>query len=297
MDRLDAMTVLLAVVEHGSLSAASRNLHVPLATVSRKVSDLEAHLRAALIIRTNRKIGLTDAGRAYVEAAREILTRVEEAEKTAAGEYSTPRGELNLTAPIVFGRLHLLPIVVDFLKTYPEITINLTLGDRIANLLEDPIDVALRIGNLPDSNLLATRLGAIRRVVYASKDYLKVRGEPKHPRDLVEHDSIIFQGLTSARSWTFVEGKREIAAPVRPRLSVNTAEAAVDAAVAGLGVTRVLSYQAARAVADGHLVELLADFEQPPSPVHLVYLPSGLIPLKLRAFLDFATPRLRAVLR
>jgi DNA-binding transcriptional LysR family regulator len=297
MDRLDAMNVLLAVVEQGSLSAASRHLRLPLATVSRKVSELEAHLKAGLIVRTNRRIALTEAGRAYVDAAKEILSRVEEAEKTAAGEYTTPKGDLTLTAPIVFGRLHLLPVIVDFLKAYPDINVHLMLGDRIANLLEDPIDVALRIGELPDSNLIATRLGTIRRVVYASPDYLRQRGEPKHPNELFAHDCITFEGLTLATSWTFLEGKRELAAPVRTRLAVNTAEAAVDAAIAGLGVTRVLSYQAAKAVADGSLVELLRDFEKPPSPVHLVYLPQGLPPLKFRAFLDFATPRLRAALK
>lgn len=172
MDRLDAMTVLLAVVEQGSLSAASRHLRSPLATVSRKVSELEAHLNAQLLQRSNRKVMLTEAGRSYVEAAREILDRVEEAERTAAGEYSAPKGELTMTAPIVFGRLHVLPVVVDFLKAYPDINLRLMLGDRLSNLVEDHIDVALRIGNLPDSNLIATRLGAIRRTVYASPDYL-----------------------------------------------------------------------------------------------------------------------------
>jgi DNA-binding transcriptional LysR family regulator len=297
MDRLDAMTVLLAVVEQGSLSAAARHLRSPLATVSRKVSDLEAHLSARLLTRTNRRISLTAAGRAYVEAAREILARVEEAERAASGEYSVPKGELTMTAPIVFGRLHVLSVVVDFLKAYPEIDLRLMLGDRLVNLVDDHIDVALRIGNLSDSNLVAIRLGAIRRTVYASPAYLARHAPPAHPRDLAAHDCITFEGITSARSWTFLDGKREIAAPVRSRLSVNTAEAAVDAAAAGLGITRVLSYQAARAVGEGLLVPLLEAFEQPASPVHLVYLPQGLTPLKLRAFLDFAAPRLRAALR
>ena len=297
MDRLDAMTVLLAVVEQGSLSAASRHLHLPLATVSRKVSDLEAHLNARLLQRTNRKVALTEAGRSYVEAAREILGRVEEAERAAAGEYSAPKGELTMTAPIVFGRLHVLPVVVDFLKVYPEINLRLMLGDRVSNLVEDHIDLALRIGNLPDSNLIATRLGAIRRTVYASPDYLARHTVPKHPRDLSAHDSITFEGMASTRSWTFIDGKHDLLVPIRSRLAVNTAEAAVDAAVAGLGITRVLSYQAARAEKTGRLVPLLADFEPPPAPVHLVYPSQGLVPLKLRALMDFATPRLRATLK
>ncbi|EJB03577.1 DNA-binding transcriptional LysR family regulator [Rhizobium sp. BK619] len=296
MDRLDAMTVLLAVVEQGSLSAASRHLRSPLATVSRKVSELEAHLNAQLLQRSNRKITLTEAGRSYVEAAREILDRVEEAERTAAGEYSVPKGALTMTAPIVFGRLHVLPVVVDFLKAYPDINLRLMLGDRLSNLVEDHIDVALRIGNLPDSNLIATRLGAIRRTVYASPDYLARQVTPRHPGDLVAHDCITFDSMASTLSWTFAEGKRDLTVPIRSRLAVNTAEAAVDAAVAGLGITRVLSYQAARAETAGLLAPLLADFEPPPAPVHLVYPAQGLVPLKLRALIDFATPRLRATL-
>ncbi|MBX4891863.1 LysR family transcriptional regulator [Rhizobium bangladeshense] len=297
MDRLEAMTVLLTVVEQGSLSAASRHLRSPLATVSRKVSELEAHLGARLLQRTNRKIALTEAGRSYVEAAREILDRVEEAERTAAGEYSAPKGDLTMTAPIVFGRLHVLPVVVDFLKAYPEINLRLMMGDRLANLVEDHIDLALRIGNLADSNLIATRLGAIRRTVYASPAYVARHAEIRHPSDLSAHDCITFEGMASTRSWTFVEGKRELVVAIRSRLAVNTAEAAVDAAVAGLGITRVLSYQAAQAEAAGLLVPLLADFEPQPAPVHLVYPSQGLVPLKLRALIDFTTPRLRATLR
>ncbi|WP_064711077.1 LysR family transcriptional regulator [Rhizobium bangladeshense] len=297
MDRLEAMTVLLTVVEQGSLSAASRHLRSPLATVSRKVSELEAHLGARLLQRTNRKIALTEAGRSYIEAAREILNRVEEAERTAAGEYSAPKGELTMTAPIVFGRLHVLPVVVDFLKAYPEINLRLMLGHRLANLVEDHIDLALRIGNLADSNLIATRLGAIRRTVYASPDYVARHAAIRDPSNLSAHDCITFEGMASTRSWTFVEGKRELVVAIRSRLAVNTAEAAVDAAVAGLGITRVLSYQAAQAEAAGLLVPLLADFEPQPAPVHLVYPSQGLVPLKLRALIDFTTPRLRATLR
>jgi DNA-binding transcriptional LysR family regulator len=297
MDRLDAMSVLLAVVEHGSLSAASRHLRSPLATVSRKISELEAHLDAQLMTRSNRKIALTEAGRSYVEAAREILERVEEAERAATGEYSAPKGDLTMTAPIVFGRLHVLPVVLEFLKAYPDINIRLILGDRVFNMVEDQIDVALRIGNLPDSNLIASRLGSIRRIVYASPDYLARRGEPRHPRDLIMHDCVTFEGLATAQSWMFADGRKTLSAPIRSRLAVNTAEAAVDAAVAGLGITRVISYQAASAVTEGRLVPLLEPFEQPAPPVNLVHVPQGQIPLKLRAFLDFATPRLRMVPR
>ncbi|WP_104667406.1 LysR family transcriptional regulator [Ensifer adhaerens] len=297
MDRLDAMGVLLAVIENGSLSAASRHLKVPLATISRKVSELEAHLGAQLVTRTNRKILLTEAGRAYVEAAKEILARVEEAERVAAGEYSTIKGDLTVSAPIVFGRLHVLPVVVDFLKAHPEVDMRLALGDRFANLVDDHIDVALRIGNLPDSNLVATKIGTVRRVVYASPDYVARHGVLGHPSELADHDCITFENVTAAHVWRFLDDGRELAAPIRSRLVVNTAESAVDAAISGLGLTRVLSYQVARPVADGLLVPLLEAFEHPALPVQLVYLPQGLVPMKLRAFVDFAVPRLRAVLR
>ncbi len=294
MDRLDAMNVLLAAVETGSLSAASRHLRMPLATVSRKVADLEAHLNTRLLIRSSRQISLTDAGRAYVEASRAILQQVEEAERVATGEYVAPRGELTVTAPVVFGRLHVLPVVVEFLKAYPEINLRLSLSDRQVDLVEDHIDVAIRIGNLPDSNLVATTVGTIRRATYASPDYLARHGTPMRPEDLAGHDCITFEGFTSPRLWTFMRGRRQVTVPVRSRLSVTTAEAATDAAVASLGITRLLSYQAARAIAARELQILLEAFEPAPWPVSAIYIAQGPVPRKLRAFLDFAVPRLRA---
>jgi DNA-binding transcriptional LysR family regulator len=297
MDRLDAMAVLLSVVENGSLSAASRALHSPLPTVSRKISELEAQLGVQLLVRTSRKALITEAGENYVIAAREILGRVEEAERRASGEYVSPRGDLTITAPIVFGRLHVLPIITEFLKVFPDINIRLVMSDRSVSLADEHIDVALRISVLSENNLIATRLGTIRTCVYANPDYLRRHGQPLHPRDLENHRCIAFEGVLSNRFWTFKDTGSEITVPVWPRLSVNTAEAAVDAAADGLGVTRVMSYQAKRAVEAGLLVPLLEDFELDASPVHLVYLSQGLMPLKLRTFLDFAAPRLRAVLQ
>jgi DNA-binding transcriptional LysR family regulator len=292
MDRLEAMSILVAAVEAGSLSAAARRLGTPLATVSRKVSELEAHLRTRLLNRTGRRLTLTDAGQSYVAACRRILEEVDEAERAASGEFSTPRGELIVTAPIVFGRLHVLPVVLDFLRAYPDIAIRLSLADRVINLLEEHVDVALRIGALPDSSLTATRVGAIRRVVCASPVYLAARGAPATPQELAAHDCVAFEGLSGA-TWSFTQGKTETTVAIRPRLTVNTAEAAVDAAVAGVGLTRVLSYQAAPARRAGTLALALVDFEPEPWPVHLVYAGGRLSPLKLRAFLDFAAPRLR----
>jgi DNA-binding transcriptional LysR family regulator len=294
MDRLDAMVTLLAAVEGGSLSAASRKLGMPLPTVSRKVSELEAHLRTRLVNRTTRSLTLTDAGRSYIVACRRILEDLEQAERAAAGEYTAPRGDLIITAPIVFGRLHVLPIVTDFLKAYPDINVRLALADRVVNLLEDDIDLAVRIGELPDSNLVATRVGSIGPVVCASKTYFKRRGVPKTPDDLAAHDCVTSDGLASPAAWTFSVGGANVAVNVRSRLVVNTAEAAIDAAVASVGITRVLSYQVEATLRAGKIALALRDFEPAPWPVSLVYMGQGLLPLKVRAFLDYAAPRLKS---
>jgi DNA-binding transcriptional LysR family regulator len=294
MDRLAAMTTLLAAVEGGSLSAASRKLGMPLPTVSRKISELEAHLRTRLIHRTSRRLSLTDAGQAYVAASKRILEDVGEAERAAAGEYSAPRGDLAMTAPIVFGRLHVLPIAIAFLKAYPDINIRIALGDRVVDLQEEHVDLAVRIGELPDSSLVATRVGTVSRVVCGSPGYFETRALPKNPADLRGHDCISFEGMTSPDRWTFASGKSQVSVPVRSRLIVNTAEAAIDAAIAGVGVTRVLSYQAEAALRTGALRRVLRRFEPAPMPVSLVHAGQGLLPLKLRAFIDFAAPRLKA---
>jgi len=294
MDRFEAMRVLVAAVDAGSLSAAGRRLGMPLATVSRKVSELEAKLKARLLNRSGRKLTLTDAGELYVAACRRILDDVQEAERSASGEYRVPRGDLYITAPIVFGRLHVVPVAAEFLKAHPEIDIRLALSDRVATLLDERLDLAVRIGALPDSSLVAVRVGAIRQVVCASPAYFAARGAPKRPDDLQHHDCITFESLSSPQAWTFIDGKRHAAMPVHSRLTVNTAEAAIEAALCGLGVTRVLSYQIADAVASGKLATALEAFEPAPWPVSLVHAGQRLIPQKLRAFLDFATPRLRA---
>lgn len=293
MDRFDAMTVLLAAVEAGSLSAGGRRLGMPLATVSRKVSELEAHLKARLLNRSTRRLELTDAGRDYVEACKRILDEVGEAERAAAGEYRLPQGELVITAPVVFGRLHVLPIVTEFLLAYPEVTVRLLLGDRVSHLLEEHLDLAVRIGTLPDSGFTATAVGSLRRVVCASPAYLALRGEPRSPAELSAHHCITFDAVEAADRWAFRVGAQTLAVPIRSRLIVNTAEAAVDAAKAGLGVTRLLSYQIDAARRAGELAVVLAAFEPEPIPVSLVFNAQQRITQKLRAFLDFAAPRLR----
>jgi DNA-binding transcriptional LysR family regulator len=296
MDRLDAMSIFVAAVDAGSFSAASRKLGVPLPTVSRKVSELESHLKTRLLVRSTRKLSLTDAGVTYLGACKRILDDVGNAERTAAGEYAAPRGELVLTAPIVFGRLHVLPIVCDFLARFPEINVRLVLSDKNIPLVDDQVDVAVRIGALPDSSLVATRVGSVTHVVCASPEFLAAHGTPRTPEDLMRIPCVTFDAVASGAAWTFASPAQARGVDVRVRLAVNTAEAAIDAAIAGVGIVRVLSYQAARAVERGELRLVLRKFEPDPLPVNLLHTGQGHLPLKLRSFVDFAAPRLRKVL-
>ena len=296
MDRLEAMSLVLAVAETGSLAGAARHLTTPVATASRKISDLEAHLHAKLFDRSGRKLAPTDAGGTYVAAAKRILADVGEAERAASGEYTAPTGELIVTAPISLGRLHLLPIVAEFLRDYPDIDIRLVLEDRVISLPEDHVDVALRIGVLPDSRLIALRLGTIRRVICASPAYLASRGTPLTPTDLVGHDCITYERFPTGDMWPFVQDESDIAIAVRSRLVVSNVEAACDAARAGVGLTWAFSYHVAAAVEAGTLTTVLDDYQPAALPVSLLYGAGRFLPIKLRAFLDFAAPRLRASL-
>jgi DNA-binding transcriptional LysR family regulator len=291
MDRLESMSVFVAVVAAGSFSAASRQLRMPLPTVSRKVAEIESHLNAKLLVRSTRKLVLTEAGQAYVEDCRRILEAVTEAERGASGQYNAPQGELSITAPIVFGRLHVVPVVTEFLRAYARVDARLLLIDRPLNLIEDRLDLAVRVGPLPDSRLVGSKVGQIRRVVCASPGYLEERGTPKTPQDLLKHACVTFAGLADAGSWTFRDHET---VRVRSRLITSTAEAAIDATLAGIGVTCALSYQIAESVKAGRLVVVLRKFEPAPLPVSLLYVHESRITAKLRAFVDFAAPLLRA---
>jgi DNA-binding transcriptional LysR family regulator len=285
------MSVFVAVVAAGSFSAASRQLRMPLPTVSRKVAEIESHLNAKLLVRSTRKLVLTEAGQAYVEDCKRILEAVTEAERGASGQYNAPQGELSITAPIVFGRLHVVPVVTEFLRAYARVDARLLLIDRPLNLIEDRLDLAVRVGSLPDSRLVASKVGQIRRVVCASPSYLEERGTPKTPQDLLKHECVTFAGLADAGSWTFRDHE---AVRVRSRLTTSTAEAAIDATLAGIGLTCTLSYQITESVKAGRLVVVLRKFEPAPLPVSLLYVHESRITAKLRAFVDFAAPRLRA---
>jgi DNA-binding transcriptional LysR family regulator len=299
MDRFEAMNILVTIAETGSFTAAGKRLGVPLPTVSRKLAELEEHLGARLFARSTRRLDLTAAGADYLAACKRILEDIDEAERKASGEYVTPKGDLVLAAPVVFGRLHVVPIVAAFLASYPDIDIRLVQSDRNAQLLDDHIDLAMRIDALPDSSLIAVQVGSVRQVVCASPEYLAAHGTPSKPADLSQHSCITFDALGSSTSWRFESntGRGVDVAPVRSRFWVNTAEAALDAAMAGAGVTRVLSYQAAKPVEEGKLRLVLESFEPSPVPVSLIHTAQGMLPLKTRSFIDFAVPRLRAILR
>jgi DNA-binding transcriptional LysR family regulator len=293
MDRFEAMSILLAAVDAGSLSAAGRRLGMPLATVSRKVTDLERHLKTRLLLRGGHRLELTDAGRSYVAACRRIVEDVADAERAAAGEYRAPTGELVISAPLVFGRMHVVPVVSAFLKAYPDIHIRMQLTDRVANLVDEHIDMAVRIGVLPDSSLIATRVGLAPLAVFASPNYFATRGTPRRPEDLRQHDCIAFDTLSLADRWTFQDDGSPVAVEIRPRLRANTAEAVIEAALDGLGIARTMYYPICQALAAGKLRTVLREYEPPPVPISLVYPSQRLLPLKLRAFIDYAAPRLR----
>ena len=297
MDRLEAMTLLVAVAEAGSISAASRKLRAPVATVSRKISELEKHLNARLLMRSTRNVTLTEAGQSFLAASRRILADLDGAERDAASATKTLRGELVVSAPIALGRIYLLPVVTDFLKDHPNIDVRMMLADRRLNMIEDHIDIGLRVGDLNDFSLVAKKVGAVRRVVCASPSYLARRGTPKTPEDLKDHDCITFENTLSAQSWTFKIGKTEKSFPIHSRLVVSTAEAATDAAVSGLGLTRMLDYQIDRHRRAGSLKLVLETFRSRPKPVHLIYEAGRHLPLKIRTFLDFAAPRLKKAMQ
>ena len=296
MDRLESMSIVLAVAEAGSLSAAARRLNTPVATASRKISELEAHLHTKLFDRTARKLALTLAGSSYVAASKRILADLTEAERAASGEYSAPTGELIITGPVNLGRLLLVPILAEFLRVYPKIDARLVLIDRIVSLPEDHVDVALRVGVLPDSRLIASRVGSVRRVTCASPAYLAARGTPSTPDDLVGHDCISYEGVLAGNAWRFARDKTDVTAWVRPRLFVSHVEAACDAALAGIGIARVFYHHVAASIEAGTLVTVLADFETKPPPVNLFYPAGRFLPIKVRAFLDFAASRPKAQL-
>jgi DNA-binding transcriptional LysR family regulator len=286
MDRLDAMQAFVAVADLQGFAPAARKLGLSPSAVTRLIAALEQRLGARLLQRTTRQVALTDVGTRYLERVRRIISDVEEAEGAAEGERTLPSGRLVVSAPVGFGRLHVSPVMSAYLKRYPEVSAELLLSDQIINLVEDGVDLAVRIGHLADSTLVARHVGEMRRIVVASPAYLKARGEPKTPTAVAAHDMIQFGALTASPDWRFVEDGREVRVACAPRFATNSADAAIQYAEADGGLTRVLFYQAADALKAGRLNIVLAKFEQKPLPIHLVYPTSRLLSAKVRAFID-----------
>lgn len=296
MDRLHELEVFVAVADTGSFAKAGARLRLSPPAVTRAISALEDRLGTRVFNRTTRRVTITDIGRRFLESAQRILTDLDTAEKEAIGETAVPQGHLTITASVTFGRSALTPVVCAFLNQHPRITVSVLLLDRVANLVEEGIDLAVRIGALPDSSLIVKRVGAVRRILVASPDYLARRGIPQTPADLRLHSIIAFTGLMPNREWRFVDGKSGKSISLTPRFEINDAVASIAAAEAGDGITMALSYMVADKIRDRRLVPVLEAYSPPSVPVHLVYPQSRLISPKLRAFVDFAAPRLREAL-
>ncbi|OZI34771.1 LysR family transcriptional regulator [Bordetella genomosp. 10] len=294
MDLMQAMKTYVAVVESGGFTPAARKLDVSLSVVSRVVTELETHLGVRLLTRTTRVVRPTDTGAAYFENCKRILGEIEDAELAAAGAHATPRGQLAVTAPVLFGARHVTPIVVEYLRRYPEVDVNCLLLDRNVNLIEEGMDVGVRIGELPDSTLRAIPVGRVRRVVCAAPSYLEAHGLPRTPDDLARHTLIQVTGISTLPEWRFAHQGAPLPYRYAPRFATTTNDSAIAAATAGLGLARVLSYQITGELRDGKLRVLLADYEPPAAPIHLIHREGRHALRKVRAFLDLAVDRLRA---
>ena len=293
MDKLRAMETFVRIVDGGSLTAAAETLPASLPAVVRLLAALEAELDARLLNRTTRRIALTDEGREYYERCKRVLAEVDEAEAALSARRATPKGRLRVTAPVMFGRMHVAPVVRDFLAKHGAVQMELFLVDRVVDLLEEGVDAAVRIGRLPDSSLVAIRVGQTRRVVCASPAYLKRAGTPHSPSDLARHRCFSFGSLGPGHSWELSAEKGTTRAPVTPVLATNQIDVALDACLAGVGVGQFFCYQAQASLHRGELRRLLIEFEPAPTPIQVVYPHARLLSSNLRAFVDWAVPRLR----
>lgn len=294
MDRLQAMATFVAVVDGGSFASAARTLNLSPPVVTRAVAELEERLQLRLLTRTTRVVRVTEAGARYAEDCRRILAEIEEAESAAAGAHGAPRGTLTITAPVLFGQMYVTPVLVRYLQTYPEVDAQCLFLDRVVNLMEEGVDVAVRIAELPDSSLQAIRVGRVRRVLVAAPGYLEAHGVPGRPEDLAQHVIVSAAGLGAQPEWRFRIDGRAHAQRIAPRMRTTTNDSAISAALAGLGIARLLSYQAAPHVAAGTLVPLLEAYEAAPLPIHVVHHEGRRATQKVRNFVDMAVESLRA---
>ncbi len=293
MDRLHEIEVFIAVAEAGSFAKAGTRLRLSPPAVTRAIAALETRLGTRVFNRTTRSLAMTDVGRHFLERARRVMADLDAAEKEAVGETEVPQGHLTVTASVTFGRSVVAPVIRAFLATHPRTTVAVILVDRITNLIEEGIDAAVRIGPLPDSSLIAKRIGVVRRVLVASPRYLARRGTPTAPAELRQHAVIAFTGLGTSREWRFSGSGKSRSVTVEPRLEINDAVAALAAAEAGEGIAMALSYMVADRLKKGKLTTVLDAMMPLPEPVHLVHAQSHLMAPRLRAFIDFAAPRLK----
>lgn len=294
MDKLNLMTVFVAVAEEESFAGGARRLGMSPPAVTRAIAALEESLGVKLLNRTTRYVRATDAGQRYLEDARRIIGEVEEANEAAAGVNAEPRGHLAVTAPVLFGKMFVLPGIVDYLQRYPQMEVSAVFLDRVVNLMEEGLDVGIRIGDLPDSSMKAIRVGAVRRVLCASPEYLEKRGIPKSPAELAQHDIVAASAVSPSIEWKFGQGAAASSARIKPRLLVTTNDAAIDAVSQGFGISRLLSYQVAGHADSGKLKIILSEFEPATMPIHVIHREGRYASAKVRTFVDLMVAKLRA---
>jgi DNA-binding transcriptional LysR family regulator len=294
MDRFSEMQVFVAVAECEGFAAGARKLKISPPAATRAVADLEYRLGVKLLNRTTRYVRVTDAGQRYLDDAKRILAQVAEADEAAVGINGSPRGHLVITAPVLFGRMYVMPAIVQYLQKYPETEVSAMFVDRVVNLLEEGVDVALRVGELSDSSFKALKVGTVRRVVCASPAYIEQHGLPQHPDELTNHPIIVASNLGPNVEWRFLDNNQTSIVRIKPRLTVTSNDAAIEAAVEGLGITRLISYQIAPQLASGQLKIILSEFELPAMPIHILHREGRHSSVKIRAFIDLIAEKLRA---
>ncbi len=294
MDKLRAMETFVRIVERGSLTAAAESLQASLPSVVRTLAALEVALDVRLLNRTTRRIALTDEGREYYARCQRVLAEVDDAEAALSARRAVPKGRLRVTAPVMFGRLHVAPVLTAFAERFPAVKLELVLLDRVVDLVEEGIDVGVRIGQLPDSSLVAVPIGETRRVVCASPAYLKRAGAPASPSDLAAHRCVSFGGLAPGHEWRFMVGGKAVRVTVAAALASNLIDPVLDACVAGAGLGQFLSYQVRTLLEARKLKRVLAEFEPPPLPIHAIYPSARLLSSNVRALVDWSVPRLRS---
>jgi DNA-binding transcriptional LysR family regulator len=293
MDRFHLINVFVAVVDTNGFAGAARKLNMSPPAVTRAINELETHLGLRLLTRTTRTVRVTDAGERYVQDCRRILAEMLEADESVSGMHASPRGRLTITAPVLFGGMYVMPIVTEYLVRHSEVSASCLFLDRVVNLIDEGVDVAIRIGELPDSTMQAIRVGQVRRVICASPDYLAKRGIPQLPDDLHSHTIVSASSVTPNPEWKLVENGEARAIRLNARMITTTNDSAVAAALNGFGMSRLLSYQVAEHLGTGKLKTVLPEFEPPALPVHVVHREGRNAPQRVRAFLDLAVERLR----